>query len=218
MSAVIFDLDGTLIHSAPDLHAAANKMLAEEGEAPLDLETITSFIGNGLPKLVERVLEARGISPSQFPRLNDRMREIYNAAPADLTEPYPGVCALLEGLKTEGHKLAVCTNKPEEPARLILNLLDLERHFDLIVGGDTLAQKKPDPAPLLHAARALGEAQAVYVGDSEVDAATAQAAGLPFALFTGGYRKTPVADLPHDVAFDDFRALRPLLATLLLPT
>lgn len=206
---IVFDLDGTLVDSAPDLMAAANKMLEGEGKPALDLATVTSFVGNGLPKLVERVLDAAGIPQSQFPRLYDEVRDFYNAAPADDSRPFPGVVELLAKLKADGHRLGVCTNKPEEPARLILNLLHLEQYLDVVVGGDALPEKKPHPAPLLHAFEALGDGARLYVGDSEVDAAVAKAAGVTFAIYSKGYRKTPLEDLPHDFRFDHFDALGP---------
>jgi phosphoglycolate phosphatase len=143
---IVFDLDGTLVDSAPDLMIASNKMLADEGLAPLDLATITSFIGNGLPKLVERVMRARGIGSHQFERLYDEVRDFYNAAPADESRPMPGVVSLLEKLKADGHKLGVCTNKPEEPARLMLNLLGLEKYFDVVVGGAAREKAAPGAA------------------------------------------------------------------------
>jgi len=208
---IVFDLDGTLVDSAPDIMVAANKMLQGEGLEPLDLATITSFIGNGLPKLVERVLNTRGIGQSQFPRLYDEVRDFYNAAPADESRPFPGVPALLDHLKAKGHKLGVCTNKPEEPARLMLNFLGLEDYFDSVVGGDALPEKKPHPAPLNLAFERLGDGDRLYVGDSEIDAEVALAAGVRFALFTEGYRKKAVDGLPHDHRFDHFDKLGPII-------
>ncbi len=211
---IVFDLDGTLIDSAPDLQTAVNRMLEGEGKPPLDLPTITSFIGNGLPKLVERSLDARGISQSRYPQLCDTVRDFYSAAPADLTRPYPGVTDALRALKAAGHRLGVCTNKPEEPALLVLHLLGLGGFFDVVVGGDTLDRKKPDPEPLEHVFAALGDGARLYVGDSEVDAETARRAGVRFALFTEGYRKQPVAALPHDWRFAEFDALPGIVAAL----
>jgi phosphoglycolate phosphatase len=211
---IVFDLDGTLVDSAPDLMIASNKMLADEGLAPLDLATITSFIGNGLPKLVERVMRARGIGSHQFERLYDEVRDFYNAAPADESRPMPGVVSLLEKLKADGHKLGVCTNKPEEPARLMLNLLGLEKYFDVVVGGDALPEKKPHPAPLNLAFERLGEGPRLYVGDSEVDAEVALAAEVRFAIYSQGYRKQAIEGLPHDHRFDHFDALGPIIDAL----
>jgi phosphoglycolate phosphatase len=103
--------------------------------------------------------------------------------------------------------MGLCTNKPEAPARAILAHLGLERYFAAVVGGDTLGVTKPDPRPLAHLLAALPPGPRLYVGDSEVDAETARAAGVQFALFTEGYRKVPVADLPHDVSFSNFKDL-----------
>ncbi|MCC0076812.1 MAG: phosphoglycolate phosphatase [Rhodobacter sp.] len=208
--AIVFDLDGTLIDSAPDIAAAANRMLADIGQPPLDLATVTRFIGNGIPNLVRLVMEARGIPADQHPAMNDRMLAHYTAHPADLSRPYPGVVAALEAFRAAGYRLGVCTNKLHAPSMQILNALDLTRHFAVVIGGDSLPVKKPDPAPLHAAFSALGEA-ALYVGDSEVDAETAANAGIRFALFTLGYRKTPVEELPHAFAFDDFTTLPGLI-------
>lgn len=210
---IVFDLDGTLVDSAPDIMVAANRMLRGEGLEPLDLATITSFIGNGLPKLVERVLRARKIPSSQFERLYDEVKDFYNAAPADESRPMPGVPALLAKLKSDGHRLGVCTNKPEEPARLMLKLLGLETYIDAVVGGDALPQKKPHPAPLNLAFERLGPGPRLYVGDSEVDAEVALAAEVPFAIYAHGYRKQAIEGLPHDYRFDHFDALGPIIDT-----
>lgn len=213
--AIIFDLDGTLVHSAPDLHRAAEAMLAEIGRPSVTLEQVTGFVGNGVPKLVERCLDATGGQPEDggAAALSIFTRH-YNADPTALTRPYPGVVELLARLAEAGTALGVCTNKPEMPARRMLSDLDLARHFGSVVGGDTLARKKPDPAPLGRCLADLGIAPsgALYVGDSETDAATADTAGLPFALFTQGYRKTPVDELPHTFAFDHFADLGAWLA------
>jgi phosphoglycolate phosphatase len=208
---IVFDLDGTLVDSAPDIMVAANRMLEGEGYEPLDLATITSFIGNGLPKLVERVLRARGIAQSQFPRLYDAVRDFYNAAPADESRPFPGVPELLAELSAKGHRIGVCTNKPEEPARLMLNLLRLENYIDVVVGGDALPEKKPHPAPLHLTFARMGEGEKIYVGDSEIDAEVALAAGVRFALHTQGYRKKAVEGLPHEFRFDRFEELGPII-------
>lgn len=211
---IVFDLDGTLVDSAPDIMVAANRMLAGEGLEPLDLATITSFIGNGLPKLVERVMRARNVPNTQFERLYDEVKDFYNAAPADESRPMPGVLALLEKLHAEGHRLGVCTNKPEEPARLMLALLGLEKYIDSVVGGDALPEKKPHPAPLLLAFERLGAGERLYVGDSEVDAEVALAANVRFAIYSQGYRKQAIEGLPHDFRFDHFDELVPFIDDL----
>ncbi|MEM1344061.1 MAG: phosphoglycolate phosphatase [Pseudomonadota bacterium] len=199
--AIVFDLDGTLVDSAPDLHAAANAMLADLGHAPLDLAQVTRFIGNGVAKLVERCLQARGGGdPGAALAL---FRAHYARAPVALTKPYPGVDALLTRLSGQ-YRLGVCTNKPEAPARTVLEALGLTAPFEVVIGGDTVGVLKPDPAPLMAALAGLETSRkaALFVGDSETDAATAQAGGVRFALFSGGYRKTPVEDMSTDLVFD----------------
>lgn len=206
--AVVFDLDGTLVDSAPDIAAAANRMLADFDHAPLPLPVLTGFIGHGIPNLVHRVQTACEIDPACLPAMTARMLTHYEARPATLTRPYPGVPETLQALAAAGHPLAVCTNKLRGLSLRILEALDLARHFQAVIGGDSLPQKKPDPAPLRAAFAALAAPPLLYVGDSEVDARTAQAADLPFALFTQGYRQAPVAELPHLLAFERFEDLR----------
>jgi phosphoglycolate phosphatase len=127
-----------------------------------------------------------------------------------LTTLYPGVTTMLDTLAQRGHAMGICTNKPEGATRAILRHFGL--HFPVIIGGDTLPQRKPDPTPLHTAHAMLGGGPMIFVGDSEVDAATARAAALPFALFTRGYRSTPIADMPHDLAFDDHAAFADMIA------
>ncbi|MFN3938839.1 MAG: phosphoglycolate phosphatase [Gemmobacter sp.] len=206
--AVVFDLDGTLIDSAPDIHAATNALLAEDGIAPLSFDTVRGFIGKGVPNLVARVLETLGEDPAgpRHAAFVRRFEARYETA-VGLTVAYPGVVAALERLTAAGLPLGICTNKPVGPTRAVLDHLRLTRFFGTIVGGDSLPVRKPDPAPLLRAFADLGARPLLYVGDSEVDEATARAADLPFALFTEGYRRTPVAAMVRVVDFDHFDRL-----------
>ncbi|PIE16693.1 MAG: phosphoglycolate phosphatase [Rhodobacterales bacterium] len=205
---VIFDLDGTLVDSAPDLRAACVKMLRAEGKPAPSLQTVIGYIGNGIPRLVQRAMDDHGIAPDQHPRLLTAYRAHYDAAPANLSRLYPNVPELLRHLHARGHKMAICTNKPADPARQLLAALGIEAFFPVLVGGDSLSVKKPDPAPLRDCLRQLGETRCLYVGDSEVDAQTAQNADQPLALFRGGYRKASVSELPHRFAFDNFAQLQ----------
>ncbi len=210
--AVIFDLDGTLIDSAAQIHATTNKLLAGIGLGPTDRATVQSFVGNGLPALVDRLLahHAAALSPQARADLIAAFEAGYSANPA-LATLYPGVRAALAQIKAQGATLGICTNKPITPTRAILDHLALTPLFRVILGGDSLPSRKPDPAPLLATAQALQRPTAVFVGDSEVDAETARAAGLPFLLFTEGYRKSPLAAIPHTAAFADWSKLPEML-------
>jgi phosphoglycolate phosphatase len=214
--AVVFDLDGTLIDSAPDLHAAGLRMLAEFGAPPVTAAQTRSFIGNGVPVLVARLMAASGL-PDDPHRHADCVASFlrhYEAAPAEQTTLYPGVVAALDRLEAAGWTLGLCTNKPYGATRTILAAFDLLKRMAVVVGGDTLPEKKPDPAPLRHAFLALPGGARLFVGDSEVDAQTAQAAGVRFALFSEGYRKSPADSIPHDHLFADFADLPGIAATL----
>jgi len=213
---LIFDLDGTLIDSAPDLHAAASRMLAAEDETPLSLSTIRSFIGNGIPVLVDRIIAATALSPEDRDRLVAGILADYQAHATDLTAPYPDVATSLTSLKQAGFALAVCTNKPAAPAQDILKDLGLAAFFDDLIGGDSLPSRKPDPEGLTLLRDRLGAGPVIYVGDSEVDAETAKNAGVPFALFTEGYHKKPVGEIPHTVSFSRFKDLPEQVANLLI--
>jgi len=204
MQTVIFDLDGTLVDSAPDIRASVNKMLVEEGLPELDLATVISFIGNGLPVLVQRVMARFRIADAEFARLSARILEIYNASASEYTVTYEGVRQVLDALKAKGVRLGVCSNKPKEPAMHVLEGLDLSKYFDLVVGGDTFDTRKPDPLPLLKTIGETAIQDVLYVGDSEVDAETALRAQVTFALFTEGYRKSSVEDIPHDHRFSSW--------------
>lgn len=214
MPAVIFDLDGTLIDSAPDIHASANRVFAAHGQS-FTPEEVRRCIGHGAPHLLRQLAGLRGLPQDDAfqAALLTGFLEVYEAA-QDLTRLYPGVEQALADLAASGARLAICTNKPLGPTRAVLRHFGLEARFPVVIGGDSLDRRKPDPAPLLAALDQIGGGPAVFVGDSEVDAETAQAARLPFLLYTMGYRKTPVAELAHDAAFSDFAALPQLVADL----
>jgi phosphoglycolate phosphatase len=198
MTVVVFDLDGTLVDSAGDLQDAANRMLATVSRPPLDRETIIRFIGRGVETLVRRVLDHSGIAASdaEFHAHLAAFRRFYGEALTGSTRTCPGAETMLRTLRGRGLALGVCTNKPEAPARTICGALGIARHVDVIVGGDTLAVKKPDPAPLLHAIERLGgrSGTALCVGDSETDYLTSRAAQVWFIYFEGGYQRDAIAD------------------------
>lgn len=208
--AIIFDLDGTLIHSAPQIHAVANEVLSEEGLDSLTHDQVQGFVGNGLPTLVARILSHLGCDPAgaQHGRMVARFHGIYEQR-FEKTSLYPGVDAMLQALAD--HPLGICTNKPLGPTHAVLRHFGLAQHFAVVIGGDSLAQRKPDPAPLLAAVQALGSGPAIFVGDSEVDAETAARAGIPLALYTLGYRHAAAESLGATWLFDHHSALPDLI-------
>ncbi|MBH1974158.1 MAG: phosphoglycolate phosphatase [Rhodobacteraceae bacterium] len=212
MARIVFDLDGTLVDSAPDLRAIANTLLAQRGLAPITLDNARAFMGMGIKVFIARLRAARNLPETeQAPLLADFMAR-YEQAVA-LTLIYPHVAETLANLQAAGHRLGLCTNKPLQPALALLRHLRLDHHFTKVVAGDSLPTHKPDPAPLLAAFDMGGTGPDLYVGDSEVDAETAQRAGVPLLLFTEGYRNTDLADLPHLASFSDFRQLAALIPT-----
>lgn len=211
--AIIFDLDGTLIDSVPDIHAAVNRVFAERGVAGFTRPEVQGFVGHGAPNLIARACDARGLPAAAQDAILAEFLQIYEEA-QDLTRLYPRVLSALQALRGAGFRLGLCTNKPLAPTRAVLEHFGLAPFFGAVIGGDSLAVRKPDPAPLLATLDALGGGAAIFVGDSEVDAETARCAGLPFLLFTEGYRKGPVETLPHTAAFNDFAALPGLAARL----
>lgn len=212
MARIIFDLDGTLVDSVPSLAAASNALLGELGRAPLPVETVTGFVGNGIRKLVERVLAASGGMPETgFEPALARYKEIYFGDPVTGTMPYPSVREALGALHAAGHGLAVCTQKSNQPARRILEDLGLMPPITGLTGGDSLDVLKPDPAMLWHAAEQISGGEVIYVGDSGTDSATALAAGVPFLLHARGYCHQPLESLRSVAIFEDYADLPGLI-------
>ena len=212
--AVVFDLDGTLVDSIPDIAAAVNRMLSRIGEAPMERAQVQSFVGNGAPTLVRRVLGARGVPEDRHPGLLAEFLPDYAARAAEISAPYPGVVEALSHLTAHGHRLAVCTNKPHEAAVAMLRDLDLARHFGAVIGAGRLPTVKPDPEPLLAAIADLGGGPALFVGDSEVDLHCGVNAGVPVALFTEGYLRDPSAASLATHRFAHFDELAGIVASL----
>ena len=213
MTPVVFDLDGTLIDSLPDVTKAVNLLLTEEGQPLLDASVVNTFVGSGEQVLMQRLIAATAFEPGDHERLMPRFIAHYKVAALD-TKLFPGARAALDRLRAAGVPIGLCTNKPRAPLIPTLEAAGLDDVFGVVVAGDDLPKRKPDPAPLFHCFQVLGAETGVYVGDSEVDAETAQRAGVPFVIYAHGIRVKPIAEIPHDVVFDDFGALDGILAAL----
>ncbi|MCR9218806.1 MAG: phosphoglycolate phosphatase [Alphaproteobacteria bacterium] len=213
LSALLFDLDGTLIDSAPDLAAALNRVLADRGRPRLSEATVRTLVGGGARRLVTRGFAATGGPPDDLERAVDAFLESYMGEIALRTRPYEGVVETLAALSGAGRSLAVVTNKPTRAARLVLEALDLARWFapEHVIGGDDFPAKKPDPAPVRGALRRLGAPPegAVMIGDSAADVGAARAAGLRSIAVGYGYAGGPAEALGADrliARFDDLPA------------
>ncbi len=217
---VVFDLDGTLIDSAPDLHVALNTALRGDGRRPLTLIEVESIVGDGATVLVRRALTLTGATVAEddgVVALTTRFLAIYEQQGADLTRAYAGVPETLAKLAAEGFALGVCTNKPERLSRQILQQLDLIRYFQAVIGGDSLnGIRKPDPRHLLAAVEALGgkPERTVMVGDSVNDVAAARALGVPVIVRAGGYGQVPAQSLGADAVVQAFAELPEAIAGL----
>ena len=210
-AVIAFDLDGTLVDTAPDLVGALNRLLREEGLRPVPLELGRRFIGAGARVLIERGFAAAGgpVAPERMPGLFDRFIAVYLARIADESRPFPGVVEALDALKSAGARLAVCTNKHTELSVALLQALDLIGGFEAVGGADAAPAPKPDPRHLEAAVRAAGGAieRAILVGDAATDAGAARAAGAGLVLVSFGYKETPASELSPDVLIDHFDEL-----------
>jgi phosphoglycolate phosphatase len=211
MSATIllFDLDGTLVDSVPDLTRALNQVLGERGYEKLTPAEVAPMVGDGVPALVERGFAARGGNIAEAADALPRYIAIYEANATDLTRPYPGVPETLAALRQRGYRTAVCTNKLQHASETVLNGLGLAALFDAVAGGDRYPVKKPDKGHLLGLIAELGGAaeRAVMIGDSENDAAAAHAAAVPLVIMRYGYSRTDPAALGADAVLESFSEL-----------
>ena len=215
---VVFDLDGTLVDTAPDLINALNFILAREGLAPVPLHAARNMIGAGARKLLERGLELEGrtVSLAELDRLTDDFINHYAEHIADASRPFDGLEAALDDLESSGYRFAVCTNKLEWLSKRLLDRLNLSPRFAAICGADTFGVSKPDPAILRQTvARAGGElSSAIMVGDAGPDVGVARRAGIPVICVSFGYTEVPVADLKPDRVIDHMRELRGAIESL----
>jgi phosphoglycolate phosphatase len=216
---IVYDLDGTLADTAPDLMAALNAVLATEGLAPLPLDSARALIGGGSRLLIQKGFAAsrRSLDPQKLEVLFREFLDHYNAHIADETRLYPGVEDALAAFAGAGWRQAVCTNKMESSAKLLMSKLGVRERFAFICGQDTFGVGKPDAKPLLMTIAASGgeSDRAIMVGDSITDIKTARAAGLPVIAVDFGYTDIPVAELGPDRVISHFDELKAASAALL---
>ena len=218
---ILFDLDGTLADTARDLVHTMNVLLVRHGRTTVPEDQIRRMVGAGARKIMDRGFAATGdpVNEAQLDKLFEEFIEHYSDHIADHTVLFPGVLAQLDALTTSGAKLAVCTNKPEGLTHRLLEALEITHFFPVVIGGDTLPVRKPDPLHLHEAVTRSGGSisSTIMVGDSAPDFDAARAAEVRSICVTFGYTETPAAELGADVLIDHFDALPAALSSL-LPT
>jgi phosphoglycolate phosphatase len=210
-ATIAFDLDGTLVDTAPDLIGTLNVMLLERGLAPVPLASARRLVGGGARVMLEHGFAEAGarFDADELPQLVERFVDLYRARIADESRPFEGVEAALDRLSEAGANLVVCTNKRTELSVLLLRELELHHRFAFIAGPDTVSRRKPDPAHLLEAV-ALGggdPARVLMVGDSSADVNAARGAGVPVVAVSFGYTEIAARDLGADAVIDRFEEL-----------
>lgn len=215
---IIFDLDGTLVDTAPDLTAALNAVMRREGRNDVPLSDVRHMVGRGARYLIERALEATG-KPAPPDVVSDLVRHFiahYDANIAAASRPFERAVTVAQQLAASGHKLGICTNKPEALSLKLIGELGLRSLFPVILGADSRPYRKPDPRHLFDTIAILGgnPASAVLIGDSETDVKTARAANVPVVVVSFGYTEIPPQDLGADAVIDHFDALEQALKTL----
>ena len=214
MTALIFDLDGTLVDTAPDLLGATNAVLDAQGRAPIDPASLRHMVGFGARSLITQAMAASG-APAPEEEMAGLVAHFiahYRDHIADFSRPFPGVEATLRQLKAQGMRLGVLTNKPVDLTRLLLDRLGLATDFAAVYGAGSRPYTKPDPRIFHDVVTDLyaedgGGGPAVMIGDSITDLSTARAAGAPCILLSYGYTPVPAAELGADLVLDDFSHL-----------
>jgi phosphoglycolate phosphatase len=216
-ATVVFDLDGTLVDTAPDLTAALNHALAALGQPPVPADDVRHMVGHGARRLLERGLAASGAATPELVEAGVKPFLGYYADHiADGSRPYPGVETALDALAAAGCRLAICTNKPQRLADALVAALGWRERFAAIVGFDAVPRPKPDPGHLAAAVAAAGGdmADMIFVGDSITDIDTARAAGVPVVAVAFGFSDRPAIELGADALIDDYAELLPALRRL----
>lgn len=214
--ALIFDLDGTLVDTAPDLLGATNAVLRQEGRRTVDPASLRHMVGFGARSLIEQAMVATGapVEASRLPALVELFLAHYRTHIADESLAFPGVEETLEQLVADGRQLGVLTNKPQEMADLLLQALKLDRFFPVVYGAGRMSYAKPDARIFRDVLRELGGGRGVMIGDSITDVATARAANAPVILVSYGYTPEPAHTLGGDLVTDDFVRIPQLVNSL----
>jgi phosphoglycolate phosphatase len=216
---IAFDLDGTLVDTAPDLIGALNYLLGRAGLEPLGMQDVRMLVGRGARVMIERGFIMRGVTlpGTAVDRNFEEFLEFYDRHIADHSKLFPGVKEALDEIANKGARLVVCTNKPEKLSVKLLDLLGLASRFEVVAGADTFPMKKPHPGHLIRTVETAGGdmENALLVGDSNVDVATARAAGVPVVALTYGYSDVPAAQLNADRVLDHFRDVPAAVSALL---
>jgi phosphoglycolate phosphatase len=213
---LVFDLDGTLVDSVPDLAAVLNEVLQERGYAPLSRETVRPLVGDGVVPLVLRAFAASGGGEAEARDALPGYVARYEANATRFSQLYPGVRETLTELRARGYRTAVCTNKLHKATLAVLRGFDIDGLFDGVAGGDRFAVRKPDPGHLTQLIQELGGSvdRAAMIGDSEIDTATANAASVPALLMSYGYARIALPELDAAKVLDDFAEIPAALADL----
>lgn len=198
--AVVFDLDGTLADTAADIQQSLNAVLAEAELPAIDVDEVRLMIGKGPEVLIRRALQRLNVAAGtgRVKSMTLAFRQNYSAQGNSLSRLFPGASECLESLTRQGIAIGLCSNKPEPNCAQLLEDLDIRQHFTAIQGSGAGLALKPDPEALLATVHRLDSTNALYVGDSATDVATARAAGIPVALVRGGYTTTPADSLAAD--------------------
>lgn len=216
MLNVIFDLDGTLVDTAPDLHRIANELLLARNHDRISLDQTKQLIGHGPKAFIDGLIKLRRMDDSYHEQVFQEFRVGYSTD-FKLSHIYPGACEALDHLTSEGHDLGLCTNKPEKACVDLLRFVGLDDRFSVVVAASPALPPKPSPLPLLQAASAMSGQACVFVGDSKSDAEAASSAYIPFILFTEGYCNAAVPETLVVATFSDFHDLPSILSKLSHP-
>lgn len=208
--AILFDLDGALIHSAPDIAAAGNAVLQELGRPSLSVPRVERMIGGGAEKFLKQLFAASGVDIDTHPEALSRFLALYHSGARSRTRPFPGVDALLRRLQRSGMPMALCTNKPRAATNRVLEQLKWTKIFSYTIAGDDLPYKKPDPRPLIQLLQQMNvpAEAALFIGDTWVDIAAAKSAGIPVVLMTQGYAKSAPSTMGADILLNSPRSLQ----------